>query len=53
MMKDPEIIDQSIKLLALKIPNLSEPDLTDLREMLPEADKKLFLAFRDRKITLD
>lgn len=28
-------------------------DINDLREMLPDADKKLFFAYRDGTITFD
>eukprot|EP00347_Sterkiella_histriomuscorum_P021619 403333348 len=52
-MKDKELIEQvTLRLFELK-PELKQGDINDIKRLLSEADKKLFVAYRDDQITLD
>ena len=42
-----------MSLLGEKMPNLTQNEMDDLKDVLPEADKNLFLQFREGLITLD
>jgi hypothetical protein len=42
-----------VSLLGEKMPNLTQNEMDDLKDVLPEADKNLFLQFREGLITLD
>jgi hypothetical protein len=35
------------------MPNLTQNEMDDLKDVLPEADKNLFLHFREGLLTLD
>ncbi|CDW81222.1 UNKNOWN [Stylonychia lemnae] len=52
-MKDKDVLEQVLIRLQETIPELNQDGVKDLRQLLPEADKKLFMAYRDRQITMD
>lgn len=51
--RNPEKVKQIVSMLGQKHEYLTSNDLDDLRSVLPEADKNMFLQFRDGIITLD
>lgn len=42
-----------MSILGEKMPNLTQTAMDELKDVLPEADKNLFLQFREGLITLD
>ncbi len=51
--KSKEKVEQISSLLGEKLKSLTQKDLEDLKTVLPEADKNLFMKFRDGIISLD
>lgn len=52
-MKDPVKVDNIVTILGQRLKHLTQNDMDELRLILREADKNLFLQFRDGKISLD
>ncbi len=52
-MKDGSILEEVVQRLIMKKHELKNADIPDLKWLLSEADKKLFIGFKEGQLTFD